>query len=500
MSMAGHLGAWDDRPRRRADVDLRAASLDSRAVFLLTRIDGSSTIADVCEMSGLPSAVAVEVLQQLLTSGLITIEKAPPKRATPQALPVAGDRPEVAPSRAAPSTSAQPPSASTHPETTPAPSALGPRRDDVLFLRKHGRLGHVPAEAWAALGEEKFARFEFDKRELLEACDLSIDQRRDVLFHYHNADNLDHFELLGIEPTDDRKKLRLGYFAFSKRFHPDAYFRRDTGQFGARLSHVFKLGTEIHDRLQGDDKLREAYARVVLARNARASELLEAERVRQAAERVRQAAELATHQQVSADANKAELQARLEATRNARRSRTDANPMAARLDKGEQYYLDGMKLYQQEKFLQAASTLQLALTFDPKNETYRQAFARVNDKAKQLRAEQVWKRGEISESIGQEREALAYFKDALAFWQRADYLNRTAELMMKLNDDLTGAAEFARQATDLAPHKVDYLLTLGKVFERASLHKRAQGVYERALKLSPQNDTVKKALKALKRL
>ena len=138
-----------------------------------------------------------------------------------------------------------------------------------------------------------------------------------------------------------------------------------------------------------------------------------------------------------------------------------------------------------------------AQTRDRHEEITRVTDARISEETLEVI---LGKRGEISESIGQEREALAYFKDALAFWQRADYLNRTAELMMKLNDDLTGAAEFARQATDLAPHKVDYLLTLGKVFERASLHKRAQGVYERALKLSPQNDTVKKALKALKRL
>jgi cytochrome c-type biogenesis protein CcmH/NrfG len=47
---------------------------------------------------------------------------------------------------------------------------------------------------------------------------------------------------------------------------------------------------------------------------------------------------------------------------------------------------------------------------------------------------------------------------------------------------------------------VDYLVTLGKIYESANLLKRAQATYERALKLEPQNESLKKSLKALKRI
>ena len=145
---------------------------------------------------------------------------------------------------------------------------------------------------------------------------------------------------------------------------------------------------------------------------------LEAEREAREAERQAREAEQQAQEAVAAEARKAELAARLADRQRARRERADFNPMTARIEKAEQYYTDGMKQYQEQKFVQAANSLQLALTFDPKNETYRQAFEKVNEKAKQVRAEQLWKQGDMHTQLGQMKEALVYFRQALDFWRR----------------------------------------------------------------------------------
>ena len=64
--------------------------------------------------------------------------------------------------------------------------------------------------------------------------------------------------------------------------------------------------------------------------------------------------------------------------------------------------------------------------------------------------------------------------------------------------DLNQAAELARLAGEAAPQKVDYLLLLGRIYEQASLTKRALATYERALQLDPKSEAAKKAVRALK--
>ncbi len=492
MNSPGTLGGWEDRPRRNPDAELTGIPLDSRAVFLLTRIDGSTSIGDLCAMSGLDEPEAVEVLERLRGKGLIVIEKAPPSRAPTRDLPRL-DAANAAPPPRAPA-AGLPPQATPRPAPrAPEPTAGGPSREDLATLRRYGRFGHVPAEMYRKPGEARFGAFEFDRRALLEPCDLSLEQKREVLFLYHNGDKLDHFEFFDVEPTDDRKLLRKAYFAFSKKFHPDAFFRKNTGTFGEKLHAIFKFGNELNDRLQADDGLRETYFRVVLARNTAYRDGLERERAARDAEKSRREA-------ADAEVRKAELQQRLAERKAARRDRPESNPVVGQLEKADQYFQEGMKLYQEEKFVSAANSLQLALTFDPKNEKYRQAFDRVNEKAKQVRAEQLWKQGFMHEQLGQLKEALTQFRQALEFWRRHDYLFHTAEVMLQIGDDLNAAAEYCRLASEAAPQKVDYLVTLGKIYESASLLKRAQATNERALKLDPQNESLKKSLKAIKRI
>lgn len=490
MNSPGTLGAWEDRPRRNPDAELAGVPLDSKAVFLLTRIDGATSIADLCAMSGMDDAEAVKVLARLRDAGLVVVEKAPPSRAPTRDLPRLDPTPSAPPRAPAPSIHTM---AASLPRE-PAPAATGgPRREDLALLRRYGRFGHVPAEIFRKIGEPRFGSFQFDRRELLEQCDLSLEQKKELLFLHHNGDKLDLFEFFDVEPTDDRKLLRKAYFAFSKKFHPDTFFRKNTGSFGEKLHAIFKFGNDVNDKFQSDDALREAYFRVVQARN---------DTYRQGLERARAAVEAERDARLrdEAEGRKADLQQKLADRKQARRDRPETNPMNARIDKAAQYYQEGMKLYQDEKFVNAANALQLAVTFDPKNDSYRTAFERVNEKAKQVRAEQLWKQGFMHEQLGQNKEALQHYRQALEFWRRHDYLFHTAEVMLDLGEDLNAAAELARLATEAAPQKVDYLALLGKIYETVNLAKRAQAVYERALKIDPQNESIKKSLKALKRI
>jgi tetratricopeptide (TPR) repeat protein len=494
MERPGALGDWEDRPRRNTDADVTRAQLDHREAFVLTRIDGTSSIAEVCEMSGLGSDMAVRALERLVQLGLVRVERAAaqPRRdraleagwsAAAQGRPVDG-RPVVGSRPAAP------------------PLPEGVSRADLDFLRAKGRMGFVPLEPMLKPGgkDPVFGDFVFDSRELLERCDLTVEQRKEVLFRFHGLERMDHFELFSCEPTDDVKVLRNAYYAFSKRFHPDAYFGKHLGLFADKVERVHRMGSQIYEALRADGKLRETYFRVVLARNNAYRAKLEAERQAKEAERTAREVEAREAEAVEAEERKRQLEARLAERTRVRRESGLTNPMVDQLKRAERHYVEGMAQYDSGNFVAAASSLKLAMTFDPKNERYGQAFTRVNELAKQTRADQLWKRGYMEESIGRTREAIASYIEAVECYPRAEHLGHVADLMWQNEQDLHKAAELARQATEKDPHNVEFLVTLGRIYAKTTQVKRALAVFEKVLKYDSGNEIAKKAIKALKRM
>jgi tetratricopeptide (TPR) repeat protein len=485
MEGPGALGDWEDRPRRVPEADVTRAQLDHREAFVLTRVDGLASIGDVCEMSGLGQADAVRALERLLSLGLITIQRGERKPKRDRALEAGWHE----------AASGKPVQGKLEVRAREPEPPKGISRADLQFLRNKGRLGFVPADPFFPPGasDRGFGDFTFDNRELLERSELSVDQRREVLFRYHNLERMDHFELLSCDPTDDPKLLRNAFYAFSKRWHPDAYFGKDLGVFGERLERVYKTASQIFEALRADQQLRETYFRVVQARN-------DAWRARVEAEAAAREAERREREAREADERKRELESRLQNRTRTRRETGLSNPMVDRLKRAEQYYTEGMAQYDAQNFIAAANSLKLAMTFDPKNERYGQAFTRVNEMARQTKADQIWKRGYMEESIGRTREAIASYIEAVECYPRAEHLGHVADLMWQNEQDLHKAAELARMATEKDPQNVEYWITLGRILTTSNQVKRALSAFERVLKLDAGNEIAKKAIKGLKRM
>ena len=74
-----------------------------------------------------------------------------------------------------------------------------------------------------------------------------------------------------------------------------------------------------------------------------------------------------------------------------------------------------------------------------------------------------------------------------------------ATCLLAAKKDLRRAADLAKQATNLAPDRVDLHLLLAKIYEEVGMSKSALGEIERAAKLSPRDASIKGWLKRLKR-
>jgi curved DNA-binding protein CbpA len=89
----------------------------------------------------------------------------------------------------------------------------------------------------------------YDAAELDEAADIDVDRKRAILDTFYKLDQLTYYELLGADPSADKRVIKAKYYEVVNRFHPDRYYGKKLGSFKAKLERVFQQITEAHEVL-----------------------------------------------------------------------------------------------------------------------------------------------------------------------------------------------------------------------------------------------------------
>src|SRR3989454_534224 len=88
--------------------------------------------------------------------------------------------------------------------------------------------------------------------------ELPADMQNELQELEARGDRLTHYELLGVSADADGGTIRRAYLEKSKRFHPDAWYRKETGRFGPLLSKWFQRLSSACQVLS-DEESRAAY-------------------------------------------------------------------------------------------------------------------------------------------------------------------------------------------------------------------------------------------------
>jgi curved DNA-binding protein CbpA len=231
--------------------DPRTLPLTPTDGFVLSRVDGATTDGDLAVSTGLPEDMVLASLNKLQTLGLITFDGEPARAApavsqsitAPVTSPAATTATAVAPTAS---------SASASPEAAPPPP-----RSPTPFPKD---LPLTPEEE-AAMAED---------------VDLEMDLRKSILAKHRKLD-ADHYEMLGVPRSADRKTIKRAYFDLAARFHPDRHFRKRLGSFKVRMEVVFAQVTAANDVLGNRDRRAEYDAYLAEQRKSRSiEELLDA--------------------------------------------------------------------------------------------------------------------------------------------------------------------------------------------------------------------------------
>jgi curved DNA-binding protein CbpA len=416
MAPAGKSSAAGERvPRLGPGVDPTALPLTPAEGYLLSRVDGRTPWRVLREIGGLAPGDVDRCLERWLAEKVLVVEGGKGARRAPS--------PPPAPVSRAP----QP------------PAAVGLAVDASLDL---------PTAVQERL--------------------LALAARLDAPYH----------EILGVPADADRKALKRAYFALSKEFHPDRYFRRNLGGFQPALERVFKKIVEAYELLS------DPMARAEIEKSLAAM----APPVEAAVEAPPATAPAATPPPAP---SKPAPPRRPHVFSFAERMRKERRQRAKRL------FEAGMAAYAGGRWLEAAGGVRLAIAFDPWNAIYKEQFAEVQGKAHQERAKQHVKEAESALELRDYPAALRAFEEALHYRPGdVELLRRAARLGLQTGGDLRQAKEWALEAVELEPRDAGGHKLLGSIYKAAGLGANARREFELASQLDPKDEEARAELRA----
>jgi curved DNA-binding protein CbpA len=185
----------------------------------------------------------------------------------------------------------------------------------------------------------------FSPADLAEGHDLSLDQKRRILFFDANLGTWSHYRLLAVKRSATAADIKSAYFKLSKEFHPDSFFRKNLGRHAERVDRIFRALKAAYDTLSRPE-LRAAYDETLVP-DFTPEELAELAAIADEKKR---------------EAQRAAMIARNETARKA--ARLKWNPIAKKLARGAELFALAEEARKAGRLDEAATQARLACSFD----------------------------------------------------------------------------------------------------------------------------------------
>ncbi len=274
----------------------------------------------------------------------------------------------------------------------------------------------------------QYAGHVFNPADLQEEADLSLEEKKEIIFYHDRVGRRDFYKLLGVSSyTAERPEIKKAFLRLSKKFHPDTHFGKQLGSFRTKMKEVYNEMAEAN-RVLSHEESRMEYLRKLLDEHKIKKEDVEG-------------LDLESPEERQAKNEEAERMARLR-----------MNPMVQRVLKAKEHYKLAMEDIKKEDWLSAANNLNMAKTFDPYNEEYNQALDSIVQKSNALRAQKFFDMAQSYENYGKE-----------------------------------GYLDMYRKAADLAPMNAEFNLRIGAHYMDFREPEKAKRFLTRAVKANPKH-------------
>ncbi|MFO0755437.1 MAG: DnaJ domain-containing protein [Byssovorax sp.] len=488
-------------PRTLPGCDIRSLPLSPAEAFLFSRIDGTLSENELSQITGLSTDAVTAAVDRLAQLRAVVVDGGSGGATSSNG----GHAP-----RSAPQT---PPQAS---RATPPPR---------------------PAARPIAPSAPRSVRY--TQAELDEVVEIEPERKRSILELYYRLDDMTYYEVLGVGPDDDKKKVKSAYYAIAPEYHPDRFFRKQLGGYKAKIEAIFARVTLAHDVLSSRQRREEYDAYLEQTnRNRSMSAVLDrtpddiakvtstldtfpgSDPVPSAPPRSAEAAPRSVDPGPARTLDPAEVaRARREAlarklgggrapsasspnqpavptarpdsgtaqrAADALRARYESAIAENKREQIRRYVTNGKAALEKQDFAAAANAYRIAASLAPEDEKLAAEAEDVSRQAGTALADGYWKQAQYEEGEGRFAEAaLSYAKVCNGRPNDAKAHERVAYATLKSSTNVRRAVEFARKAVELEPRHPELRLTLARAYAAAGFEKSARGELDRALELAP---------------
>lgn len=300
--------------------------------------------------------------------------------------------------------------------------------------------------------------------------DLEPDTQRRILEFECRLGEAYHV-LLDVAEDADVKDVKRAYFKLSREFHPDRYFRRRIGGYAARLETIFKRVLESYE-IMSDPDLRAQIASQEAAAGASPMTAPPPDRPLTKLERLRQRMPLRIPEKV----------------------------MAERRQKAVELFRAAQMSERMGQLQEAASSVRVAISFDPTNAEYRRSLVDLQARVAEKRALELLEEcsTHFTANGSELSRVLRQLEEVLLYRPHDPLLNARASAVALQLDELGKADEYARTAVGHSPDVAAYHTAMGLVHKAKSEIGFAKKELEKALELDPDDVQARKVLASLR--
>ena len=314
--------------------------------------------------------------------------------------------------------------------------------------------------------------------------DLTQEEITQIQKIYDIIERRDFYQLFNVSKHASVDEIKKSYYSTSRQWHPDRFFRKNTGEYASRLEKIF-IGINQAFGILSNIEERTLFDKQYVTETPKAETTSSTSTFAQHRRRRNVPKKSAEERKVHTGKKDAILE-RV-------RSQVDGAKQKAHM-----FFTQGKEHLEADKPMEAAAALHVAYKLEPENEEYKSLYKEARKLAREKKAMTLFTQAESAENYQNYQDAIRLYKEALEYEiNDARAYARLAYLIEKLEPDVRESLRLMRIAVQKAPNNPEYRCILAEIYAREGMERNARREFNEALQLQKGYSRAVEGLKNL---